>query len=141
LFVSKVLQFKDVCLVVRESKNMVVKESKNIHGGQGIEEHVTQQPPRVVGFGGHHKLKNRQREWREREREPAGVLQGVGDGGVLGTAALGSGLGTAALGLGDGVTGAQLGDGDVDGGAWARRQRGGRSQLGDRDGDGGAVSA
>jgi hypothetical protein len=27
--------------------------------GQGIEEHVTQQPPRVVGFGGHHKLKNR----------------------------------------------------------------------------------
>jgi hypothetical protein len=55
--------------VVRESKNMVVRESKNIHGGQGIEEHVTQQPPRVVGFGGHHKLKNRQREWRERERD------------------------------------------------------------------------
>jgi hypothetical protein len=38
------------------------------HGGQGIEEHVTQQPPRVVGFGGHHKLKNRQREG-ERDRK------------------------------------------------------------------------
>ena len=49
--------------------------------------------------------------------------------------------GTAALGSGDGVTGAQLGDGDEDGGAWARRRRGGRSQLGDGDRDSGTVSA
>jgi hypothetical protein len=118
---------------------------KNIHGGQGIEEHVTQQPARVVGFGGHHKLKNCQREWRERQNLP-----GLGSG--SGTAAsgererqnlpgLGLGSGTAALGSGDGVTGAQLGDGDGDGSAWARRRRGGRSQLGDGDRDGGAVSA
>ena len=60
---------------------------------------------------------------------------------MSGTTALGSGSGTTALGSGVGVTGAQLGDGDGDGGAWARRWRGGRSQLGDGDGDGGAVSA
>jgi hypothetical protein len=33
LFVSKVLQFKDVCLVVRESKNMVVRKGLGKHTG------------------------------------------------------------------------------------------------------------
>ena len=82
-----------------------------------------QQPPRVVGFGGHHKLKNRQREWRERERQN---LPGLGSGTAVWrapssemaalaseTAALGSGTAvwrvpsseTAALGLGDGGVG------------------------------------
>jgi hypothetical protein len=80
-----------------------------------------QQPPRVVGFGGHHKLKNRQREWREREN-----LLGLGSGTAAwwapssemaalgsGTAVLGSGTAawrapcseTAVLGLGDGGVG------------------------------------